>query len=105
MENTVNSDLSACAAQIRVRGNSTAENQTQPPLKLKFAEKQNLVDLHGGKSFRTWVLLKPPATLVPDYLALKMGNTILGSDNYCSDAAFVNLFVNGEPWGIRIACE
>ena len=90
---------------VRVRGNSTAEQGDEKPYRIKFAKKQNLLGLHGGRKYKSWVLLRSYWHLAPDYLGFRLAETVFGGAYYVSDCRFVNLYVNGEPRGIYVLCE
>lgn len=89
---------------VKVRGNSTA-NGDEKPYRIKFDKKQNMLGLHGGEKYKSWVLLRSQWNLAMDYTALKLAAVIFGGRYYVSDCAFVNLFINGESKGIYVLCE
>ena len=43
---------------VKVRGNSTAEQGDEKPYRIKFEQKHNMLGLHGGKEYKSWVLLR-----------------------------------------------
>ena len=95
-----------CApCRIRVRGHSTAEQGEEKPYRLRFEKRTSLLGLHGGAGFKSWVLLRTYHSLIPDYLAFHLYRTVSGGKYYCSDCAFVNLFLNQRPLGIYLLCE
>ena len=98
------SALSA-AGGVRVRGNSTADQGAEKPYRIKFEKKQNMLGLHGGRKYKSWVLLRSYWNLATDYTAFQLAKTIFGGKYYSSDCAFVNLYINGEARGIYVLCE
>ncbi len=90
---------------IRVRGNSSADQNEDKPFRIKFTQKQNMLGLHDGMAYKSWVLLRTGEGLTLDYLAFKLAKTIFAGKYYSSDCAFVNLYVNGEYCGIYVLCE
>ena len=89
---------------VKVRGNSSA-NDTVLPYRIKFKEKQNMLGLHDGKEYKSWVLLKSNWNLIPDFMALSLAKEIFDGKYYSSDCAYVNLYINGEFEGIYLLCE
>jgi len=99
--------LDAQKAKIKVRGNWTT-NYEKKPFRLEFDEKQNLLGLNGGDTFRTWVLLAEykDASLLRNKSALEISRDILAEDGlYASDAAFAELYLNNEYWGLYLIAE
>ncbi len=91
-------------ATVRVRGNSTAK--TAPfPLRIKFDEKQGMLGLNKGNDFKNWVLLKPGTRVISDYLAFKIGHTIYDGKYYISDCTPVNVYINGDYYGLYMLAE
>ena len=97
-------ELSA-AGGVRVRGNSTADQGDEKPYRIKFEKKQNMLGLHGGRKYKSWVLLRSYWHLATDYTAFSLAKTIFEGKYYSSDFAFVNLYINGEDRGIYVLCE
>ncbi len=89
---------------VKVRGNSSA-NDTVLPYRIKFNEKQNMLGLHDGKEYKSWVLLKSNWNLIPDFMALSLAEEIFDGKYYSSDCTYVNLYINGEFKGIYLLCE
>lgn len=89
---------------VKVRGNSSAKD-TILPYRIKFKEKQNMLGLHDGKKYKSWVLLKSNWNLIPDFMALSLAEEIFDGKYYSSDCAYVNLYINGEFVGIYLLCE
>ncbi len=92
------------AGGVRVRGNSSA-NDTVKPYRIKFYEKQNMLGLHDGKEYKSWVLLKSNWNLITDYMALNLAEEIFEGKYYSSDCTFVNLYINKEYKGLYVLCE
>ena len=90
---------------IRVRGNSTAEQGDEKPYRIKFAKKQNLLGLHDGNRYKSWVLLRAYENLATDYMAFHLAETIFEGKYYSSDSCYVNLYINGVYQGIYVLCE
>lgn len=89
---------------VKVRGNSSA-NDSVLPYRIKFNEKQNMLGLHDGKEYKSWVLLKSNWNLIPDFMALSLAEEIFRGEYYSSDCTYVNLYINGEFEGIYLLCE
>ncbi|MBQ8786608.1 MAG: CotH kinase family protein [Oscillospiraceae bacterium] len=89
---------------VKVRGNSSA-NDTVLPYRIKFNEKQNMLGLHEGKEYKSWVLLKSNWNLIPDFMALSLAKEIFDGKYYSSDCTYVNVYINGEFEGIYLLCE
>lgn len=89
---------------VKVRGNSTA-NDDEKPYRIKFTEKQNMLGLHNGKAYKSWVLLRSFWNLAPDYTGFNLARTILDGKYYSSDCEYVNLYVNGRSRGVYLLCE
>lgn len=89
---------------VKVRGNSSA-NDTVLPYRIKFKEKQNMLGLHDGKKYKSWVLLKSNWNLIPDFMALSLAEEIFDGKYYSSDCTYVNLYINGDFVGIYLLCE
>ncbi len=105
-------DITNCAneyklsepAGVRVRGNSTA-NGSEKPYRIKFEKKQNMLGLHEGKEFKSWVLLRTQWNMAMDYMGFNLAKTILDGEYYSSDCAYVNVYINGRPMGMYLLCE
>ena len=104
--------LSEGSAGIRVRGNSSgfygdAEKiKANPvPYRIKFDKKTNLLGLNGGAKCKSWVLLKSGFDLIRNDIALRFGRAIMGDHAFCSDSAYVHLYVNGVYQGLYTLCE
>ena len=89
---------------MKVRGNSSAKD-TVLPYRIKFKEKQNMLGLHDGKKYKSWVLLKSNWNLIPDFMALSLAEEIFDGKYYSSDCTYVNLYINGDYIGLYLICE
>lgn len=89
---------------VKVRGNSTA-NDDEKPYRIKFNEKQNMLGLHNGNAYKSWVLLRSFWNLAPDYTGFSLARTIMDGKYYSSDCEYVNLYVNGKSRGVYLLCE
>lgn len=99
--------ISDAKAEVKVRGNYTLE-YSKKPLRIKFAEKQNMVGLHGGEKYKNWVLLADwkDLSMTNNSIAFYLGKTILGSDGYyCTDYRNVEVYINGNYWGVYLLAE
>ncbi len=98
-------------AKVRVRGNSSALDETEthiiaePPYKIKFMEKQGVLGMHDGKKFKEWVLLRPMSYMINDALAFKLGNVLSDGKYYASDSCYVNVYVNYVFKGVYLLAE
>ncbi len=91
-------------ASVKVRGNASAE--TSPfPLRIKFNEKHGMLGLNKGNDFKNWVLLRPWSKVISDYIAFKIGKDIYAGAYHISDVTPVNVYVNGEYYGLYMLAE
>ena len=96
-------------AEVKVRGNYTLE-YPKKPIRIKFAKsaKTNLLGLHDGEAYRNWVLLADwkDLSMMNNSLAFFLGNNILGADGlYCTDFRNVEVYLNGQYWGVYLLVE
>lgn len=100
-------NLSNTAAQVKVRGNYTA-NESKKPYRIKFDKKQKMLGLDGDEKAKSWVLLadyKDPSKM-KNATAFYLGGEILGSDGYyVSDYRHVEVYVNGNAKGLYLLCD
>ncbi|MBR1764318.1 MAG: CotH kinase family protein [Ruminococcus sp.] len=89
---------------VKVRGNSTA-NDTEKPYRIKFDKKQNMLGLHDGKKYKSWVLLRSFWNVCPDYTAFRLAKVLFEGKYYSSDCTYVNLYINGKSVGVYLLCE
>ena len=102
-----NTLINSAEASVKVRGNWTT-NYAKKPFRIKFAEKQSMLELNGGEAFKNWVLLAEykDASMLRNKSALELSRELLGKDGlYASDAAFVDVEINGEYWGVYLLAE
>ncbi|MBR5682135.1 MAG: CotH kinase family protein [Ruminococcus sp.] len=102
-----NVQLSPADAQVKVRGNFTTM-YPKKPLRIKFAEKQNLLGLNEGSAFRNWLLLAEykDCSMLRNKATLYAARHILGADGlYAADADFVRVEINGEYMGLYLLTE
>ena len=94
---------------IRIRGNSTKQASVNKlAWRLKFDEKVNMLGLHGGKKYKSWVVLADnfDYSYFRNMTAFNFGNSLFNySNNYCSDYQHVNLYMNGDYRGIYLLAE
>ncbi|MBR1863581.1 MAG: CotH kinase family protein [Ruminococcus sp.] len=99
--------LENAVAKVKVRGNWTT-NYEKKPLRIKFDRKQSLLGLNGGAQMKNWVLLAcyKDGSMMRDKSALSIAREILGADGlYAADAAFVEVNINGQYWGMYLLTE
>ncbi|MBO5328278.1 MAG: CotH kinase family protein [Clostridia bacterium] len=99
--------LTDISAQVKVRGNYTLQYEKKP-IRIKFDKKQNLLGLHEGEKYKNWVLLAnwKDLSMTNNSIAYYLGQTILGSDGYyCTDFRYVEVYLNGQYWGVYLLCE
>ena len=98
--------LDGAEAQVKVRGNWTTSYEKKP-LRIKFAEKQSMGKMNGGKAFKNWVLLASykDLSMLRDKAALTLARKIMREDLYCSDCQLVEVEINGEYWGVYLLAE
>ena len=99
-------EFSGKKAGIKVRGNSTSEGSSKP-YRIKFEKKQNMLGLHEGKKYKSWVLLNTNSGM--DYVGFNLARKIYESSTdfkyYASDCTFVHVYINNEYKGMRLLCE
>ncbi len=94
-------------ANVKVRGNWTT-SYDKKPLRIKFEEAQNLFGLNDGATFKNWVLLAEykDASMLRNKVALSVARELMAEDRlYASDAAFVEVVINGQYWGVYLLAE
>lgn len=99
--------LNGVAAEVKVRGNYTL-GYPKKPIRIKFAQKQNLLGLHDGEEYKSWVLLAEwkDLSMLNNTAAFYLGNTLLGSEGlYCTDFRHVKVYLNGEYYGVYLLAE
>ncbi len=99
--------MNAVDAEVKVRGNWTT-SYDKKPLRIKFTEPRNLLGLNDGADFKDWLLLAEykDASMLRNKAALSIANELLSEDGlYASDAAFVEVVINGQYWGVYLLAE
>ncbi len=99
--------LSGADAQVKVRGNWTT-TYDKKALRIKFAEKQNMLGLNDGAAMKNWLLLAEykDGSMLRNKTAFAIGRELLEEDGlYCSDAEFVEVYINGKYWGVYLLAE
>ncbi len=102
-----NDTLTAAEAKVKVRGNWTT-TYDKKALRIKFAEKQNLLGLNDSAEMKNWVLIAEykDASMLRNKTALQIAREILSEDGlYAADAAFVEVEINGQYWGVYLLTE
>ena len=102
-----NAVLNCASAQVKARGNWTT-TYDKKAFRIKFAEKQSILDLNGGAAMKNWLLLAEykDGSMLRNKTAFEIGREILEADGlYCSDAEFVEVFINGKYWGVYLLAE
>ena len=89
---------------VKVRGNSTADGD-EKPYRIKFDSKQNMLGLHNGAEYKSWVLLRSQWNLAMDYTGFNLAKAIFQGEYYSSDCKYVDVYVNGRFKGIYLLCE
>lgn len=98
---------SALNAEVKVRGNWTT-SYAKKPLRIRFEEPQSLLGLNEGAAFKSWLLLAEykDASMLRNKTALSIAREILSEDGlYASDAALVEVVINGQYWGVYLLAE
>lgn len=99
--------LSDVLAQVKVRGNWTT-TYDKKALRIKFEEKQSVLSMNGGAEAKNWLLFAEykDASMFRNKTALDIAREILAKDDlYTSDAEFVEVYINGNYWGVYLLCE
>jgi len=99
--------LDAAGAQVKVRGNWTT-SYAKKPLRIKFDESQSMLGLNDGATFKNWLLLAEykDASLLRNKTALALARELMAADGlYASDAALVEVVINGQYWGVYLLAE
>ncbi len=98
--------LDNVAAQVRVRGNSTA-TAPKKPYRIKFITKQSMLGLNGGEAFKSWCLMADyfDASMLRTWATFKMADVLLGNKYYSADCTPVEVYVNNDYMGVYLLCE
>ena len=100
-----NVTLKEVEGQVKVRGNWTTTYKKKP-LRIKFKDKQSMLGLNEGNEFKNWVLLASykDRSFLRDITGYTLGK-LLSPDYYASDFKLVEVYVNGEYFGVYILAE
>lgn len=99
--------LDAVAGEVKVRGNWTT-NYDKKPLRIKFDKPQDMLRMNDGNKFKNWLLLAEykDGSMLRNKTALSIARDLLQRDgHYVADAEFVEVFINGEYWGVYLLTE
>lgn len=99
--------LDAVTGEVKVRGNWTT-TYDKKPLRIKFDKPQDMLRMNAGAKFKNWLLLAEykDASLLRNKTALSIARDLLQRDgHYVADAEFVEVFINGEYWGVYLLTE
>ncbi|MBQ8200799.1 MAG: CotH kinase family protein [Clostridia bacterium] len=99
--------LAQAKAQVKARGNWTL-NYPKKSIRIKFAGKQGMLGLNEGRAYKNWVLLADwkDLSMINQPVGLYLAHAILGADGYyCTDYRSVEVYVNGEYWGVYLLAE
>ena len=97
--------LTEAKGKVKVRGNWTTTYEKKP-LRIKFDEKKSMLGLNDGNEFKNWVLLASykDRSFLRDITGFTLGKE-LSPDYYASDFKLVEVYVNGEYFGVYILAE
>jgi len=99
--------INGAEAQVKARGNYTLE-YPKKSIRIKFDKKQGMLGLHDGAAYKNWVLLAEwkDLSMTHSPVGLYLSHAILGSDGYyCTDCRNVEVWLNGEYWGVYLLVE
>ena len=100
-------ELENVQARVKIRGNYTSSTPKHP-LRIKFDEKQAMCGLNAGHKMKSWVLLAEyvDASLLRNSAALYIANSLYSTTgNYASDFRNVEVYINGEYYGVYLLAE
>ena len=100
-------NFSDAAANVRVRGNNTAD-YPKKSYRLKFDDKVNLLGLNNGAKCKNWVILAcyKDVTFLRDAVVFELAKqTLVENGYYASDYAFAEVNVNGAYNGLYMVAE
>ncbi|HEX2926687.1 MAG TPA: CotH kinase family protein [Ruminiclostridium sp.] len=97
-------DVTNMATSIKLRGNSSL-NADKKSYKMKFEEKQNLLNVGEGKA-KTWTLIANyyDGSLLRNLTAYHFADLLTGI-SYSPNCRSVELYINGEYQGVYLLCE
>ena len=99
--------IDAAEAKVKVRGNWTT-TYDKKPLRIKFEKKQGMAGLNDGGEYKNWLLLSEykDFSMLRNRTAFQLTGEILGEDGYyAADSRFVEVYINGEYWGVYLLTE
>lgn len=102
--------LQDVAADIRIRGNYTA-NYSKKPFQIRFSEKQNLFSLSNSKKFKKWILLAEynDSSMLRNALAFYAGQQILPNNTWTATFTFVHFYIQDTEklyyMGLYLLCD
>lgn len=100
-------ELSEISAQVKVRGNGSAE-YNKKPFRIKFDKKQVMLGLNDNLKAKSWVLINEynDRSRMRNFSAYYISNYLFNHDGYYStDMRFVEVYLNGEYNGLYLLCE
>lgn len=91
-------------AEVKIRGNSTAEG-AKKPYRIKFKSKQGMLGLNDGAKCKSWVLLADyfDYSSMRNYFIYSLGKTF--NNVYAPDVQHVNLYIDGYYKGVYLLTE
>ena len=95
------------ACQVKIRGNYTATTPKYP-LRIKFEESRAMCGLNDGHKMKNWVLLAEynDDSLLRNSTAFYIARSLYSSTgNYASDFRNVEVYINGEYYGLYVLAE
>ena len=99
-------------AKIRVRGNASSNygdpefpKKNKVHYRLKFETKTGMLGLNGGAKCKSWVLLRGDSNFLREPVSFKLFTDITEGKYFASDYTFVQLYVNGDYYGVYVLCE
>lgn len=99
--------IDAADAKVKVRGNWTT-SYNKKPLRIKFEKKQSMAGLNDGGEYKNWLLLAEykDFSMLRNRTAFQLAGEILGGDGYyAADSRLVEVYINGEYWGVYLLTE
>lgn len=99
--------IDAADAKVKVRGNWTT-SYNKKPLRIKFEKKQGMAGLNDGGEYKNWLLLSEykDFSMLRNRTAFQLAGEILGGDGYyAADSRLVEVYINGEYWGVYLLTE
>lgn len=99
--------LDSLNADVKVRGNWTT-NYEKKPLRIKFEEPQNMLGLNDGADMKNWLLLAEykDRSMLRNKTIFQIANELYAEDGYyCTDSELVEVYINGEYWGVYLLAE